>query len=84
MKQRSILREVTINGKGLHTGEDVHMTFYPAPVDHGIVFRRKDLYGKPELKMDVNLVTDLIRGTTIQSGHTKLHTIEHVLSALNG
>jgi len=84
MKQRSILREVTINGKGLHTGEDVHMTFYPAPVDYGIVFRRKDLYGKPELKMDVNLVTDLIRGTTIQSGHTKLHTIEHVLSALNG
>lgn len=84
MKQRTIRREVTISGKGLHTGEDVNVTFCPAEVGTGIVFRRKDLYGKPEIKCNIDFVTDLVRGTTIQSGHTKVHTVEHVLSALQG
>src|ERR1019366_5601564 len=32
----------------------------------------------------IDQVTDLVRATTIQSGHAKIHTVEHVLSALNG
>ncbi len=84
MKQRSILRAVSISGKSLHTGEEVQLTLKPAPVDHGIVFKRMDLYGKPELRPVVDLVTDLVRSTTIADGHAKVHTIEHVLSALNG
>ncbi|MDP0497539.1 MAG: bifunctional UDP-3-O-[3-hydroxymyristoyl] N-acetylglucosamine deacetylase/3-hydroxyacyl-ACP dehydratase [Verrucomicrobiota bacterium JB024] len=84
MKQRSILRDASIKGKSLHTGEEVNLTLKPAPANHGIVFRRVDLYGKPEIKPDVSLVSELIRSTTISSGHTKIHTIEHVLSALNG
>lgn len=63
----------------------VHLTFKPAPVNHGIVFRRTDLYGKPEVKPRIELVADkLVRSTDISSGHTSLHTIEHVLSALAG
>ncbi|PWU06430.1 MAG: 3-hydroxyacyl-[acyl-carrier-protein] dehydratase FabZ, partial [Verrucomicrobia bacterium] len=54
MKQRTILREVSISGKGLHTGQQVTLVFKPAPVDHGIVFVRTDLYGKPELKPEVS------------------------------
>ena len=50
MKQRTILREVSIQGKSLHTGEEVQLTLKPAPENHGIVFKRIDLYGKPELK----------------------------------
>ena len=84
MKQRTILREVTIKGKSLHTGEEVNLTLKPAPENHGIVFRRTDLYGKPELKPLVDLVEDLVRSTTIADGHAKVHTVEHVLSALNG
>lgn len=84
MKQRTILREASISGKSLHTGEAVTLTLKPAPEDHGIVFRRVDLYGKPEIKPRIELVTDLVRATTIEEGHTKLHTIEHVLSALTG
>ncbi|MGA1205538.1 MAG: bifunctional UDP-3-O-[3-hydroxymyristoyl] N-acetylglucosamine deacetylase/3-hydroxyacyl-ACP dehydratase [Opitutales bacterium] len=85
MRQRTILREVSTHGKALHTGQMVHLTFKPAPVDHGIVFRRVDLYGKPELKPQIELVQDtLVRSTDISSGHTSLHTIEHVLSALVG
>lgn len=84
MKQRTILREVSISGKSLHTGEEVHLTLKPAPVNHGIVFQRMDLFGKPELKPLVEFVTDLVRSTTIADGHAKVNTVEHVLSALSG
>lgn len=84
MKQRTLAREVSIKGSALHTGDAVTLTMKPAPVDHGIVFRRIDLHGSPEIKPRVDLVTDLVRATTIQSGHAKIHTVEHVLSALHG
>lgn len=84
MKQRTLAREVSIKGTALHTGEAVTLTIKPAPVDQGIVFRRVDLHGAPEIKPRVDLVTDLVRATTIQSGHAKVHTVEHVLSALHG
>lgn len=85
MRQRTLLREVSTHGKALHTGQLVHLTLKPAPENHGIVFRRTDLYGKPEIKPAIELVQDkLVRSTDISSGHTSLHTIEHVLSALTG
>ncbi|MCC5805340.1 MAG: bifunctional UDP-3-O-[3-hydroxymyristoyl] N-acetylglucosamine deacetylase/3-hydroxyacyl-ACP dehydratase [Opitutales bacterium] len=85
MKQRTILREASTHGKALHTGQEVTLTLKPAPENHGIVFRRVDLYGKPEVKPAIELVNDqLVRSTDITAGHTKLHTIEHVLSALVG
>jgi UDP-3-O-[3-hydroxymyristoyl] N-acetylglucosamine deacetylase/3-hydroxyacyl-[acyl-carrier-protein] dehydratase len=84
MKQRTILREVSIQGKSLHTGEEVHLTLKPAPENTGVIFRRVDLFGKPELKPVIDLVDDLVRSTTIADGHAKVHTIEHVLSALSG
>jgi UDP-3-O-[3-hydroxymyristoyl] N-acetylglucosamine deacetylase/3-hydroxyacyl-[acyl-carrier-protein] dehydratase len=84
MKQRTLLREVSVKGSALHTGDAVHLTFKPAPVNHGYVFKRTDLHGQPEIKPRVDLVTDLVRATTIQQGHAKIHTVEHVLSALSG
>jgi len=85
MRQRTILREVSTHGKALHTGQMVHLTFKPAPENHGIVFRRIDLYGRPEVHPKIEFVSDkLVRSTDITSGHTNLHTIEHVLSALSG
>ena len=84
MKQRTLARPVTITGNGLHTGQPVTMTFKPAPAGHGIVFRRMDINGHPEVKTQVDLVGDLVRNTTIQSGHATIHLVEHVLSALSG
>ena len=84
MKQRTILREVSLSGNALHTGEQVTLTMKPAPAGQGIVFKRVDIAGQPEVKPRVDLVTDLVRATTIQSGHAKISTIEHVLSALHG
>jgi UDP-3-O-[3-hydroxymyristoyl] N-acetylglucosamine deacetylase/3-hydroxyacyl-[acyl-carrier-protein] dehydratase len=84
MKQRTLSRAVTIKGNALHTGEAVTLTLKPAPVKHGVVFKRIDLSGSPEIQPRVDHVTDLVRATTIQSGHVKIHTVEHVLSALSG
>jgi len=84
MKQRTLAREVTIKGSALHTGDAVTLTMKPAPADTGIVFRRMDIHGIPEIRPRVDQVTDLVRATTIQSGHAKIHTVEHVLSALHG
>ena len=84
MKQRTLSRPVSIKGSALHTGEAVTLTLKPAPLNHGVVFRRIDLGGAPEIQPRVDHITDLVRATTIQAGHAKIHTVEHVLSALSG
>jgi UDP-3-O-[3-hydroxymyristoyl] N-acetylglucosamine deacetylase/3-hydroxyacyl-[acyl-carrier-protein] dehydratase len=84
MKQRTLSRPATIKGNALHTGEAVTLTLKPAPANHGVVFRRVDLSGSPEVQPRVDHITDLVRATTIQTGHVKIHTVEHVLSALSG
>ena len=83
-KQRSIRRERSLSGKSLHTGEEVTLTLKPAEVNAGIVFRRVDLYGKPKVVPRVENISDFVRSTTITEGNAKVHTIEHVLSALSG
>ena len=75
---------MSVKGSALHTGEEVTLTLKPAPANHGIVFKRLDLGGAPEIQPRVDHVTDLVRATTIQAGHAKIHTVEHVLSALSG
>ena len=84
MKQRTLAREVSVQGTGLHTGESVTLTIKPAPVGHGIVFKRIDLNGQPEIRPRVDLITDLVRNTALTSGHAKISQVEHVLSALSG
>ncbi|MDR3317795.1 MAG: bifunctional UDP-3-O-[3-hydroxymyristoyl] N-acetylglucosamine deacetylase/3-hydroxyacyl-ACP dehydratase [Puniceicoccales bacterium] len=84
MRQHTISREVSIQGIGLHTGKKVRLTFKPSEANGGIIFRRVDLYGKPELHPSVTGISDLVRCTTICSGDIQIHTVEHVLSALNG
>jgi len=84
MKQQTIEREVSLKGKSLHTGQDVTLTLRPGAPDTGIVFRRIDLFGKPEVRPSSEMVTEVERKTTVASDHIKLHTIEHILSALTG
>lgn len=85
MKQRTLLREVTTQGRSLHTGETVHLSIHPAPAGHGYVFRRVDLPGRPEIRAAIDLVgKQLVRSTDLSAGGAKVHTVEHVLSALRG
>ncbi len=82
--QRTIARETSYEGIGLHTGLNVKITFLPAPVNHGVVFVRTDVEEKPVITATIENVTDVFRGTTIGCGEFKIHTVEHVLCALAG
>ena len=84
INQRTIRKERAVQGKSLHTGEEVTLTLKPAAPNTGFVFRRNDLYGKPEIRPLAENISDLVRSTTITNGNAKVHTIEHVLSALTG
>ncbi|MBI4540397.1 MAG: bifunctional UDP-3-O-[3-hydroxymyristoyl] N-acetylglucosamine deacetylase/3-hydroxyacyl-ACP dehydratase [Gemmatimonadetes bacterium] len=80
--QRTIGREVTVEGIGVHSGERAVLTFRPAPPDTGIRFRRLDLEGAPEIPADAAHVLGADLGTTIGCGDVKVRTIEHVMAAL--
>lgn len=81
-KQQTLKGPITFSGKGLHTGVRVTMTVRPAEADRGIVFRRIDLDGTPEVPALCDYVTDTSRGTTIEHGAARVSTIEHIMSAL--
>ncbi len=83
-QQRTLKKSVSMSGIGLHTGTECKMTFKPAPENYGIRFIRTDLGGKPEIPAIADNVIDVSRGTTIGIGEAKVHTIEHVLSAIAG
>jgi UDP-3-O-[3-hydroxymyristoyl] N-acetylglucosamine deacetylase/3-hydroxyacyl-[acyl-carrier-protein] dehydratase len=84
VQQRTIHRPVSLSGIGLHTGNICMMTFKPAPENYGIRFRRVDLPGSPDVPADIDHVVDISRGTTIELGGARVHTVEHVMAALVG
>ncbi len=75
---------MTISGTGLHTGVMADLTMHPASPGFGYQFKRVDLPGEPVIKADCDLVTDVSRGTTLESNGAKVSTVEHVLAALVG
>jgi UDP-3-O-[3-hydroxymyristoyl] N-acetylglucosamine deacetylase/3-hydroxyacyl-[acyl-carrier-protein] dehydratase len=83
-KQRTLAKEATLSGKGLHTGINVNITFKPAPANHGYKFCRTDLPGKPVIDALAEHVTDTSRGTTLVQNNASVSTIEHTLAALHG
>lgn len=83
-KQRTIKQEVSLIGKGLHTGKPAKITFFPASANYGYKFVRTDLGNPVEIPALVDYVVDLSRGTTLGIDDVKVHTVEHVLAALAG
>lgn len=82
--QRTLQKEVSLWGTGLHTGKECMITFKPAPVNYGYRFIRTDIAESPEIPALIDNVVDVLRGTTIAVGDVKVHTTEHVLAALYG
>jgi UDP-3-O-[3-hydroxymyristoyl] N-acetylglucosamine deacetylase/3-hydroxyacyl-[acyl-carrier-protein] dehydratase len=83
-KQRTIQQEVTIKGKGLHTGVEAVLTICPAEENTGYVFQRTDLPNMPTIEAIADNVVDTSRGTTLEQNGARVSTIEHVLAALSG
>ncbi|RLD26476.1 MAG: UDP-3-O-[3-hydroxymyristoyl] N-acetylglucosamine deacetylase, partial [Bacteroidetes bacterium] len=83
-KQRTLKKEVSLTGVGLHTGKDVTVTFKPAPENHGYSFTRVDLEGNPVIEAHTNYIVNTQRGTNLEKMGVKIQTSEHVLAAWVG
>jgi UDP-3-O-[3-hydroxymyristoyl] N-acetylglucosamine deacetylase len=84
IKQRTLKNTIRATGVGLHTGEKVLMTLGPAPVNTGIVFRRSDLEGAPQVPANGMLVAETTLGTSLVKDGVRVATVEHLMSALAG
>ena len=84
MNQLTINHSVKFSGIGLHTGVKSTISILPASEDTGIIFKRIDIKSDNIIKADISNVIETLRGTTIGNSKFKIHTIEHLLSALYG
>ncbi len=83
-KQKTINKPVTVSGTGLHTGQDVTLTYKPAPVNFGYKFKRIDIENSPLVPADADYVSDTSRGTSLEYKGVRVGTVEHVLAAVFG
>lgn len=83
-KQQTILKSVSLKGVGIHSGNEVNLTFKPAEDNFGYAFCRMDMPDKPIIEADINYVVNTKRGTTLEKNGINIQTSEHVLAALVG
>src|SRR2546422_6128655 len=81
--QNTVGKTATLSGTSLHTGEKVTLKLHPAPIDHGIKFKRKDLQDEPTIDAKIENLKTVERATTIGEGSVRVHTVEHILAALS-
>ncbi len=81
--QQTLAKAASLSGTSLHTGEKVTLRLQPAPVDHGIKFKRKDLQDEPTIDATIANLKTVERATTIGEGAMRVHTVEHILAALS-
>jgi len=79
-KQRTIAKEVSLKGVGLHTGQKTSVTFKPAEVNAGVFFMKNGVKIIP----DASIVSNTVRGTTVGEGENAVNTVEHILAAFVG
>ena len=82
--QHTISKPVSLKGVGIHTGQEVNLTFKPTKENQGYVFCRVDLPEKPLIEASINFVVNTDRGTNLDKNGIKIRTSEHVLAALVG
>ena len=85
LTQRTIKEIITINGVGLHTGQEVNIKIKPAEPNTGVIFKRTDLKKNNYIIPNIFNVTNTNFCTTISNEFgTKVSTIEHLMAALFG
>lgn len=81
-ERRTIRRDVSVRGVGLHLGQPCTLVFSPAPTGAGITFRRGDRPNAPLIPARVEVAVNAERRTQLGHGDDSLHTVEHVLAAV--
>src|SRR5687768_15937560 len=84
LKQRTLKTLIKASGVGLHIGQKVRIALRPAPPDTGVVFRRVDLPSPVDIPAKAELVDEARLASTLIKGEVKVHTVEHLMSALSG
>ena len=83
--QKTLENVVHCDGVGLHSGNQVNMSVFPAEPNEGISFVRKDLSGNPVIKACYKNVYDTNLGTSLENKEgIKVKTVEHLLAAFMG
>lgn len=82
-KQKTIKQSFTLQGKGLHTGLNVTLTFHPAPANFGYKVKRIDIPEQIEIDAVGENVKETNRGTVLSKHNVQVSTIEHALAALS-
>jgi UDP-3-O-[3-hydroxymyristoyl] N-acetylglucosamine deacetylase / 3-hydroxyacyl-[acyl-carrier-protein] dehydratase len=84
MRKRTLAKEFSFSGRGLHTGKELEVTVCPDDTAGGIKFIRTDLRDAKSFIADAAHVHDTQRCTMLKSGEQEIYTVEHLLSALAG
>ena len=85
LNQKTINKDLTFNGVGLHSGVAVTMTVKPAAPNSGIIFKRIDLKKNNIIIPNIFNVSSAIFCTTISNENgARVSTIEHLMGALYG
>ena len=80
--QHTVAAVSVVEGVGVHSGARSRIAIRPAPRDSGIVFRRIDMPGRPEIPAVLENVTGTHLGTRLGVDGVEVLTVEHVLAAL--
>jgi UDP-3-O-[3-hydroxymyristoyl] N-acetylglucosamine deacetylase/3-hydroxyacyl-[acyl-carrier-protein] dehydratase len=83
-QQFTVQQAASVQGTSLHTGQKVTLTVKPAAANAGYIFKRTDLTDEPTVHAHIDNVKQVERATTLGEGSVKIHTVEHLLSALRG
>ncbi|GAB6012582.1 bifunctional UDP-3-O-[3-hydroxymyristoyl] N-acetylglucosamine deacetylase/3-hydroxyacyl-ACP dehydratase [Viscerimonas tarda] len=81
-RQKTLKESFTLEGKGLHTGLAITITFNPAPENHGYKIKRVDLPNQPVIDALAENVGATQRGTVLIQNDVQISTVEHAMSAL--
>jgi len=79
--QRTVRRQISCVGIGLHSGNKVKLSLKPAPAEFGIRFRRTDL-GDHEVPATVSHLAGIQLATGLARNEVSVETVEHLLAAL--
>lgn len=86
LRQMTLKNHIHCSGIGLHSGNKISMSLYPAEADTGIIFRRVDIPGHHAvIPARFDRVADTRLCTTLanEDGVT-ISTVEHLMAALAG
>ena len=85
LNQKTISKNLTFDGVGLHSGLSVIMTIKPAEPNSGIIFKRIDIKENNVIIPNIFNVSSAVFCTTIsnESG-VSVSTVEHLMGALYG